>query len=444
MTALYAPGTEETDPKKQNRALQLYAGAIATNTTNITALQSASVVSATKFGVVGDGASANDTAIAAAIAYCVANNVTLGFPDGVYNHASTIEWAYPRLRVIAFGANVVFAHTGTGIAHSFNGLTHGDPAQGVFECVFGGAHRIALKGNSGTTKLAYVNNWHHGEMKIRGRDAQYIFYGDNAGGTGQAAAVSSTFDVQISQNADGVAFSVVPDIGLYLNSFFNCIFVKPLVEGCGHASNMAVQMVGSSNNTFWGGSAESNLAGGMSMDSASVHNIFLGTDFESNGGSYDLHVTGSYNTFLNVQTSATTSGQLIDGSRNVFQSCILQSATVSGAKNLLENCGFLVAFTDSGFLNTIINPDTLATAVTHLDASLTLASATAVPAGGTTGLGLGFSSTTNLGVFFGSGVPTLSAAQGSLYLRTDGSSTSTRLYVNTNGTTGWTNVVTAT
>jgi hypothetical protein len=47
-------------------------------------------------------------------------------------------------------------------------------------------------------------------------------------------------------------------------------------------------------------------------------------------------------------------------------------------------------------------------------------------------------------VFTGSGAPTLSAAKGSLYLRTDGSSTSTRVYVNTNGTTGWTNLVSAT
>lgn len=63
-------------------------------------------------------------------------------------------------------------------------------------------------------------------------------------------------------------------------------------------------------------------------------------------------------------------------------------------------------------------------------------------AGGTTGRGLRLGSTANFGVFFGSGVPTLSAAQGSLYLRTDGSSTTTRMYVNTNGTTGWTHVVT--
>lgn len=75
---------------------------------------------------------------------------------------------------------------------------------------------------------------------------------------------------------------------------------------------------------------------------------------------------------------------------------------------------------------------------------VTAFSGTAVPAGGTAGTGFTFTSTSNLGVFVGSGAPTLSAAQGSIYLRTDGSSTSTRMYVNTNGTTGWTAVTTAT
>lgn len=69
---------------------------------------------------------------------------------------------------------------------------------------------------------------------------------------------------------------------------------------------------------------------------------------------------------------------------------------------------------------------------------------TAIPAGGNQGIGFRATSTTTFGVYFGSGAPTMSAAQGSLYLRSDGSSTSTRLYVNTNGSTTWTNVTTAT
>jgi hypothetical protein len=47
-------------------------------------------------------------------------------------------------------------------------------------------------------------------------------------------------------------------------------------------------------------------------------------------------------------------------------------------------------------------------------------------------------------IYSGSGAPSISAAvQGSLYLRSDGSSTSTRLYVATNTSGTWTNVTTA-
>lgn len=45
----------------------------------------------------------------------------------------------------------------------------------------------------------------------------------------------------------------------------------------------------------------------------------------------------------------------------------------------------------------------------------------------------------------GSGAPTFASAKGSLYVRTDtgASTTATRLYVNTTGSTIWTNVTTA-
>lgn len=51
--------------------------------------------------------------------------------------------------------------------------------------------------------------------------------------------------------------------------------------------------------------------------------------------------------------------------------------------------------------------------------------------------------TADLGIYFGSGVPTVSAAKGSLYLRTDGTSTSTRAYINTDGAATWTAITTA-
>lgn len=75
---------------------------------------------------------------------------------------------------------------------------------------------------------------------------------------------------------------------------------------------------------------------------------------------------------------------------------------------------------------------------------LSVQTATAPPAAGATTSGIKVSSTANFGLFWGSGAPTFSAAQGSIYMRTDGSSTSTRLYVNTTGSTTWTNFTSAT
>ncbi len=79
---------------------------------------------------------------------------------------------------------------------------------------------------------------------------------------------------------------------------------------------------------------------------------------------------------------------------------------------------------------------------TEANGTVWLHRATAIPAGGTTGAGLQMTNAGNFGVFFGSGAPTLSAAQGSLYLRSDGNATNNRMYVNTNGSTGWTAVTT--
>lgn len=49
--------------------------------------------------------------------------------------------------------------------------------------------------------------------------------------------------------------------------------------------------------------------------------------------------------------------------------------------------------------------------------------------------------TANLGIFVGSGAPTVTAAQGSLYLRTDGTTTNDRIYVR--GSAAWIAITTA-
>lgn len=62
--------------------------------------------------------------------------------------------------------------------------------------------------------------------------------------------------------------------------------------------------------------------------------------------------------------------------------------------------------------------------------------------GGSTTLSLRISSS-QIGIYAGSGAPTISAAKGSLYLRSDGTTTNDRAYINTNGSTTWTALTTA-
>jgi hypothetical protein len=93
----------------------------------------------------------------------------------------------------------------------------------------------------------------------------------------------------------------------------------------------------------------------------------------------------------------------------------------------------------SGKFNLFIN----GSAPSNFSAQVSVCTNLALPAGGATTVGIPMTTTANFGLYAGSGAPTFSAAQGSVYMRSDGSSTSTRLYVNTTGSTTWTNFTSA-
>jgi hypothetical protein len=84
-----------------------------------------------------------------------------------------------------------------------------------------------------------------------------------------------------------------------------------------------------------------------------------------------------------------------------------------------------------------------AMSVTTLAATgnVTADSASALVAGGAFAF-IATNTAAGMGMYVGSGAPTVAAAKGSIYLRSDGNSTSTRLYVSGGGTT-WIAVTTA-
>lgn len=76
-------------------------------------------------------------------------------------------------------------------------------------------------------------------------------------------------------------------------------------------------------------------------------------------------------------------------------------------------------------------------------AAMTDASSVATPAGGSTAAVLLLGTTAGFGIYYGSGAPTVSAAAGSLYIRTDNAGASSRLYSNTTGATTWAAITSA-
>jgi hypothetical protein len=161
-------------------------------------------------------------------------------------------------------------------------------------------------------------------------------------------------------------------------------------------------------------------------------------------GGANVNATTHTGTTVSVTGNITGGNLIISGS--ISDSAQLDISTTSANANIVltpNGTGNVNTGANVSVTGNIQGGNVLSGAVVSAVGAATILSSTAVPAGGTTGSGYKFSSTANLGVFFGSGVPTLTAAKGSLYLRTDGSTTNDRMYVNTNGSTTWTAVTTA-
>ena len=195
--------------------------------------------------------------------------------------------------------------------------------------------------------------------------------------------------------------------------------------------------------------ATGNVTGGNLLATANV--IVTGNITSGNIITTSASTAATYSATGNVTGGNVNSGAQVVATGNITGGNILTAGLVSVTGNITGgnvlgganvNATIFTGTTISVAAN-ISGGNVLSGAVVSAVGAATILSGTAIPVGGTVGAGYKMSSTANLGIFFGSGAPTLNAAQGSLYLRTDGSTTSTRLYVNTNGTNGWTSVTTA-
>ena len=99
------------------------------------------------------------------------------------------------------------------------------------------------------------------------------------------------------------------------------------------------------------------------------------------------------------------------------------------------------AVTVTGTFGAATSVTSLAATTISATGNITADSATGLVAGGASAF-IATNVAAGMGMYIGSGAPTIAAAKGSIYLRSDGSSTSTRLYVS-DGSTTWIAVTTA-
>lgn len=140
-------------------------------------------------------------------------------------------------------------------------------------------------------------------------------------------------------------------------------------------------------------------------------------------------------TITNATITADTLAGFTTSNTGTIYGISVTTGSISSALSLTSTLSVTGASTLSG---AITAGSTISTT-----GQLSVQTSTAPPSAGATTAGIKFSSTANWGIYFGTGVPTFSAAQGSIYVPNNGSTTSSRMYINTNGSTGWTSVTTA-
>ena len=161
----------------------------------------------------------------------------------------------------------------------------------------------------------------------------------------------------------------------------------------------------------------------------------------------DVNLYRSAQNLLTTDDAFSVNGEMTAGSDiKIFNSTskinfsdngVVDTNLYRGAADTLKTDDSLIVDADLTVNGTTTDLNT----ALDVDGVASIATGTSTTAGGAAAISVGASSA--LGIYFGSGAPTTSAPKGSLYMRTDGSGTSDRMYVNTDSSTTWTSVTTA-
>lgn len=326
-------------------------------------------------------------------------------------------------------------------------------------CAFG---YEALYNNLGGNNCAFGTN--AGRALVNGSDN--IFIGDEAGSTSTSQAGTCTNSIVVGSDA----FALVSNHIRIGNSSHTTgqIFGTIAMHGAGNVAtntiaglNAALSVSGASNTLYGVTSGYSLLAGydntgigiatlysatsayrNTAVGVSSLLSKVTGYGCTSGGWGSGILTTGDLNTYWGYSAGAKiTTGTLNtfignEAGNNAAQLATATNSTAigSGAYTTASN---QVVIGDTNVTSTVLRG-----AVTTSGELTCRTAVTTLPAGGGLALSIG-GDVASRGIYWGSGAPSAAAAQGSLYLRSDGSTTNDRMYVNTDGSTTWTAVTTS-
>jgi hypothetical protein len=425
-------------------------------------------VSATDFGAVGDGIT-DDTA---AIQDALDTGLPIVFSPGTYLCANLTQSVSGQAIyglgdvILKKNANGVII-TSSGVGVEFNNIKfYGDNSSPIYT-----GNNFESSGNN----LRLINcgsRWAYGRaIKATGSHVQIIGTNDiyqttdatatgydiEIGVSGTATLYHQLYGIYTSQPTGGIKFIDTGSavlVGGQIGKLYIAAGTGP--AGVNGGMCMGVRVIGTttvevSSAVFSGCQFAQDVtftatATGCGFDAS---NVLAGSKIVVNNGTQNTiingkndglyEVTGRIYTFPN---DSSVRFRKADGTAGAGSTCqfLMTSADNFNLTNFVSGKTIQIEQLGAGDIRLAANGTG---GLLTSGANAKIAYSTATPAGGSTGVGLAFGTATNFGVYFGSGAPTLSAAKGSLYLRSDGSTTNDRMYVNTNGSTTWTAVITA-
>jgi hypothetical protein len=272
-------------------------------------------LSVTDFGIVGDGATDNTTALANLVTYVngLTTKPTVHFPAGTYVYTVSPNFGIQNSHWQADG-EVYLQYTGTGNAVILDGSAL--PNLGCYDMSFKG-----FTINAPTTALngAFINYVHHSDIELKCRGA-----GSTSAGIETSFCVCTRFHLEVSPNAtNGWYLNATPLYGVFVNGPTSVlqtsysVFTDTICEGLVTTNGAGIFLNAALGNSFYGGTSEASATGILTATAANgcVSNKFFGIDMEANV-TQDIYDQGFQNEYHSCDTNKLVN---VIGNTNRFQ-----------------------------------------------------------------------------------------------------------------------------